>query len=160
MLKVIQDTDFQYIYNLYMHPATNAYLMYEMMSVEEFTPIFQDLLAQNIIYIFEQEGKNVGMVKIVPWHHRCSHINYIGGLAIHPEYAGKGYGSKMIEAVKAHCQANGVKRLELSTATFNTAAINLYLKHGFETEGILRNYCYLKSESRYIDEQVMSYIYE
>ncbi len=156
MVRNINKEDFDFIFKLYMHPATNPFLLYESMPKQDFRPIFDQLLVQNIIYIFSENEKNIGMFKLIPLQHRTEHINYIGGLAIDPSYVGKGFGSKMIEAILDFGRQKGLKRMELSTATFNEKAINLYKKHGFETEGILRNYTFLKSENRYIDEQMMA----
>ena len=40
----------------------------------------------------------------------------------------------------------------------NEPAIKLYKKVGFEEEGILKNYTYLKKENKYINEVLMSLI--
>jgi L-phenylalanine/L-methionine N-acetyltransferase len=159
MVRLITIADFDFIYRLYMHPATNPYLLYEPMSIEDFRPIFDDLLAQEIIFIFSENDQNIGMFKLIPLKHRTSHINYIGGLAIDPDFSGKGYGSKMIEEIIALGQKRNLKRLELSTATFNTKAIKLYEKHGFKYEGVLRGYTHVAARNEYIDEQMMAYIY-
>ena len=50
------------------------------------------------------------------------------------------------------------KRIELSVATENLRAIELYKKIGFEAEGVMRKYTYLKQEGRFLDELLMSYI--
>ena len=54
----------------------------------------------------------------------------------------------------------GYKRIELSVAVENLGAIKLYKKVGFEEEGVLRKYTYLKREERFLDELLMSYIFE
>ena len=54
----------------------------------------------------------------------------------------------------------GYKRIELSVATENVRAIELYKKVGFQTEGIMRKYTYLKQEERFLDEILMSFIFE
>ncbi len=159
MIRKITKADFTFIYNLYMHPSTNPYLLYELMPSDAFEPIFESLLLQDIVYIFSVDGRDVGMFKLIPLLHRSDHINYLGGVAIAPSEAGKGHGSAMIKAIIDLGQQSGLKRIELSTATTNTKAIKLYEKHGFVFEGILRSYTHLKSEHRYIDEQLMSYIY-
>jgi L-phenylalanine/L-methionine N-acetyltransferase len=159
MIRNITESDFDFIYKLYMHPATNPYLLYEVMSEAEFRLIFNELLAQNIIYIFSENNQNIGMFKLVPLTHRSGHINYLGGVALDPDFAGKGYGSKMFTEIIALGREKGLKRIELSTSVFNQKAIKLYEKHGFQYEGILKNYTYLKSEDKYIDEQYMAYLY-
>ncbi len=159
MARKISESDFDFIYNLYFHPEVNPYLLYEMMDKEAFWSIFQDLLAQNIIHVFEVDGQAIGMFKLIELQHRTSHINYLGGVAIHPDFAGKGYGSIMLKEIIDLGKEKGIKRLELSTATFNQKAIQLYEKHGFVLEGVMKNYTFLKSENRYIDEQLMAYLY-
>ena len=49
--------------------------------------------------------------------------------------------------------------MELSVAAINDKATHIYEKAGFQKEGVLRNYTYLKSENRYLDEVLMSYLY-
>ena len=159
MVRNITANDFDFIYGLYMNPATNPYLLYELMDKETFTPIFNDLLKQDIIFIYADAGQNIGMFKLIPLHHRTKHINYIGGLAIHPDFAGKGFGSKMMAEIIDLGRIRGLKRLELSTATFNAKAIKLYERHGFVFEGIMKNYTYIQAEDRFIDEQLMAYLY-
>jgi L-phenylalanine/L-methionine N-acetyltransferase len=151
--------DLQFIYDLYMHPQVNPYLLYEPMDLEEFKPIFYKLLESEIKYIFTDEnGTLIGMFKLFPWTYRASHIAYLGGLAIHPAYAGKGFGLKMMQEIVELARQQGYKRIELSVATENLGAIKLYKKVGFEEEGIMRRYTYLKSEGRFLDELLMSYI--
>lgn len=159
MTRNITANDFDFIYELYMNPVTNPYLLYELMNKEDFTPIFNDLLKQNIIFIYADEEQNIGMFKLIPLHHRSKHINYIGGLAIHPDFAGKRFGSKMMTEIIDLGRQRGLKRLELSTATFNEKAIKLYERHGFVLEGIMKNYTYIQAEDRFIDEQLMAYLY-
>ena len=48
--------------------------------------------------------------------------------------------------------------MELTVATSNEKAIRLYEHHGFEKEGVLKNYSYLKEEGIYLDEWVMGKI--
>ena len=159
MTRNITETDFDFIFELYMHPLVNPFLLYEKMGEEAFKPIFDDLLAQNIVYIFSENGQDIGMFKFIPLKHRNHHMAYLGGVAIHPDFAGNGFGSKMFDEIIDLGKNMSLKRIELSTVTFNEKAIKLYEKHGFVKEGILRNYTHLVSENRYIDEQIMSYIY-
>lgn len=153
--------DLQFIYDLYMHPQVNPYLLYEPMNIEEFKSIFDKLLEPEIKYIFMDEmGTSVGMFKLFPLTYRASHIAYLGGLAIHPHYAGKGFGLKIMQEIIDLSKQKGYKRIELSVSTENLGAIRLYKKVGFEEEGVMRKYTYLKSERRFLDELLMSYIFE
>jgi putative acetyltransferase len=131
------------------------------MDIEEFKLIFDKLLANEIKYIFlDENGTPAGMFKLFPLTYRTSHIAYLGGLAIHPAFAGKGLGKKMMYGIIDLVKQQGYKRIELSVATENSRAIELYKKIGFEAEGIMRKYTYLKQEGRFLDELLMSYIFE
>jgi putative acetyltransferase len=159
MTKLALSEDFPFIFELYMHPLINPYLLYEQMDATSFQPIFDDLIEKKLVYLYIEEGKTLGMFKLVPLLHRTSHVAYLGGVAIHPDFAGQGYGKKMMQAILALGATQQLKRIELSTATVNKRAIQLYESVGFEKEGILRNYTYLKSEDRHLDEVLMSYLY-
>ena len=151
--------DLQFIYDLYMHSQVNPFLLYEPMDIEEFKPIFDRLLKDEIKYIFMDENSTpIGMFKLSPLTYRASHIAYLGGLAIHPDFAGRGFGREMMQEIIDFANQQGYKRIELSVATENLRAIELYKKVGFEAEGIMRKYAYLKQEGRFLDELLMSYI--
>jgi L-phenylalanine/L-methionine N-acetyltransferase len=159
MVRPITSDDFDFIYSLYFHPKVNSYLLYEMMDSTSFQPIFDDLVSKNIKFIFEEEGQKIGMFKLYAHTHRSDHIGYLGGLAVHPDYAGKGFGIKMMAEIVTFAKEKGFLRIELSTATTNLRAIALYEKTGFEREGVLRKYTHLKSENRFLDELLMSYLF-
>lgn len=158
MLTPATSSDFNYFYSLYMHPQVNPYLLYEIMDEQSFEPIFKDLLNQKIIYKYVVEGQPAGICKLIQLKHRNSHIIYLGGLAIDPAHAGKNYGFNMLQDVIAYAKEQNVLRIELSVSVENLKAINLYKKIGFQEEGVLRKYTHLKSEDRFIDETLMSYI--
>lgn len=159
MIRNITASDFDFIYYLYMHPQVNPFLLYENMDAQSFEPIFNDLLEKNIIYIFEADGVAVGMFKFIPQSYRTAHIAYLGGLAIDPSYAGKGYGLQMMNKIIGLGKQMSILRIELGVDVINAKAIHLYEKAGFVKEGILRKYTWLKTENRFLDEYMMSYLY-
>ncbi len=158
MERIAGAADFTFIYSLYMHPQVNPWLLYEPMEPVQFQPVFNDLINKKAVYIFEVDGLATGMFKLVPQKHRNSHIMYLGGVAIHPDFAGKGYGELMVNRSIEIAKQNGFTRVELTVAVENNRAIQLYEKVGFVNEGVLKNYSFLAAENRYIDEQVMSII--
>jgi putative acetyltransferase len=160
MIRRMTQQDFDFIYELYMHPEVNKYLLYEQMPETEFTPIFSDLLQKEVIYIFENTGVAAGMFKLVPYTYRASHVAYLGGLAIHPSRSGKGLGSLMMKEILDHAKKIGMLRVELSAAVINEKAIRLYERAGFQKEGILRKYTHLKKENQFLDEVMMAWINE
>jgi L-phenylalanine/L-methionine N-acetyltransferase len=152
--------DFDFIFYMYMHPQVNPHLLYEQMGVEDFKPIFENLMTADILYIYEDNNEPVGMFKLMPQTFRSAHVAYLGSFAIDPAFAGKGHGTKMLLTIIALAKHTDIKRIELSAGVQNKNAIALYKKCGFEEEGVLRRYTYFKSEDRYIDEVMMSYIIE
>lgn len=156
MLEKAKLDDFSYIYNLYMHPEVNPYLLYEMMGQITFRPIFEDLIKEEVLFLYKNGLENIGMCKLIRQKYRNEHILYLGGLAIHPDYFGKGFGKKMMQEIIDFCKNNGVSRIELSVAIHNEKAIQLYEDVGFTKEGVLKNYTYLKSKDQFIDEILMS----
>ena len=159
MIRNIAAADFDFIYGLYMHPSINPFLLYEQMGKEAFTPIFTDLLSKNIIFIFSTDGNDTGMFKLIKQEHRDSHKAYLGGLAIQPSFSGKGYGLQMMNEIIELGKSMGILRMDLSVAILNDKAIALYEKIGFVKEGVMKKFTHLKSEGRFIDEQLMSYLY-
>lgn len=156
MIRHATTADFEFIFELYMHPAINPWLLYEPMDAVHFQPIFQELLDRGVLYVFEVEEVPVGMCKLVPEEHRSAHVLYVGGIGIHPSFSGNGYGVQLMEAIKLFADAEGFKRLELSVALINEKAMHVYEKAGFQQEGVLRKYTYQKAQDRYLDEVMMS----
>lgn len=54
---------------------------------------------------------------------------------VHPEYIGKGVGSKLMEHIISNCKQNGIQSLWLHVYERNLSAIEFYLKWGFEKMG-------------------------
>ena len=139
-----------------MHPQINPWLLYEQMDMKAFEPVFQDLVSRDHLFVYESDGQMAGMCKLAPMKYRNSHIMYLGGVAVDPDWAGKGIAADMLRRAIALTREKGYARIELTVATINHRAIRLYEQLGFETEGVLKDYTYLASEERYIDEQVMA----
>ncbi len=158
MIRKASLADFDFIYELYMHPLVNPWILYDAMSKELFKPIYEDLLAKKIKYIYEVDDTAIGMCKLIPLQYRCAHVVYVGGLGIHPSFARKGHGLKMMQEIIEQCRLLNYKRIELSVAVNNEAALQLYQKAGFEKEGVLKKYGYLALEDRYLDEVMMAYL--
>jgi RimJ/RimL family protein N-acetyltransferase len=160
MISVATAEDFPFLYRLYMHPATNPWLLYEVQPMEDFLPELRMLTERGMLYTYAFEGVPVGMFKLQPMKHRNSHIVYLGGVAMDPDHSCRGIGTEMIRSAVALARTRGFKRMELTVATANERAIRVYERAGFRFEGVLRDYSYLASEDKYIDEQVMGLIFE
>jgi RimJ/RimL family protein N-acetyltransferase len=159
MIRKASAADFTFVYNLYMHPLVNRYLLYEPMDMKSFQPIFTDLLHKEALYIYSTTAADTGMFKLVRHLYRNNHIGYLGGVAIHPDAAGKGQGYSMLQEIIALGNQMQLLRIELSTATSNEKAIRLYERAGFQKEGVLKKYTYLEKENKFLDEVMMAYLY-
>ena len=158
MIRKATPHDFAFVHGMYMHPEVNRFLLYEVMDTDEFRPVFDELLERGVKYIYENDELPVGMFKLVPNTNRSAHAVYLGGFAIHPNFAGKGYGSSMMNEIIQYAGQRGFLRIELSVYTENGNARRLYEKAGFREEGILRKLTYLKSENVFLDEVLMSWL--
>lgn len=139
-----------------MNPEVNPFLLYEMMDSETFRPIFDELLKDEVLYLYKEGAETLGMCKLVRQKYRDEHKLYLGGVAIHPDHFGKGFGRKMMLEIIDFCKENAVLRIELTVAVHNEKAIQLYESVGFTKEGFLKKYTYLKSKNQFIDEVLMS----
>ncbi|HET7062044.1 MAG TPA: GNAT family protein [Nitrosospira sp.] len=70
----------------------------------------------------------------------------------------QGIGSRMIQDAINWSLAAGIKRLELTVHTSNLRAISVYMRYGFEVEGLRRSS--LLVNGRYINEYLMALIHE
>jgi RimJ/RimL family protein N-acetyltransferase len=156
MLKLATHQDFEVIYALYMDVHNNPFLLYDPMEKEIFRPIYTDLIDKKIKYVLEVTDSIVGMCKLIPQTYRNSHVLYLGGVAIAKNATGKGYGRLLMQDVIAFAKQQHYKRIELTVATHNIAAIHLYQKMGFVQEGILKNFTYLQQQNLFIDEAMMA----
>jgi putative acetyltransferase len=160
MIRKATQNDFDFIYEIHVHPQTNRFLFYEIMSAEEFKSIFDELVEQDILYVYEEDSALKGMFKLMPKTHRAAHIVDLGGVAIHPLFSGKGYGQRMLNEILSHGREKGFIRMQLGVSVINTRAIHLYEKAGFKREGLLKKYIYLKNENLFLDDILMAYLYE
>lgn len=62
------------------------------------------------------------------------------GMLVVPGWRGRGVGSALLCACVAWAQQAGSHKVTLQVWPHNTAAINLYRKHGFNEEGYLRRH--------------------
>lgn len=119
---------------------------------------YQQLLQQNGGYVLVacDRASVIGVLRlsILP-NPRLQHTGRLGSLAVHPNHQGKGAGSALFKAVLdlADNWLN-LRRLELLVYADNQAAIGLYQKYGFETEGTLCDFAF--RAGRYVDGLIMA----
>ena len=69
------------------------------------------------------------------------------GIAILSEHQGKGFGKEALDLIVQHgFEALNLQKICLYVLAANSAAISLYQRKGFVTEGLLKNHCNLKGK--------------
>ncbi len=105
--------------------------------------------------VAEVSDKAVGFISLQHFQRpRMTHAGSLG-MFVHPDYWGQGIGSKLVEAaLDVADNWLDLKRVELGVFADNEAAIHLYQKFGFETEGVRRRVAFGEGEWR--DDLVMA----
>jgi ribosomal protein S18 acetylase RimI-like enzyme len=86
----------------------------------------------------EQPPALVGWLAVeVAAFRRARHVGCLV-LGVDSESAGRGTGGALLDAAIAEASGRALRRLELTVMTDNLRASNLYLRHGFEVEGLRR----------------------
>jgi RimJ/RimL family protein N-acetyltransferase len=150
--------DFDAVYGLYMDEETNLFLTYDPMEKKAFEPLYIELLTTGTLYVADLNGEVAASYRLIPKTHRQSDTVYLGGFVIKPSLKGKGLGTQALQHIRDKALEKGVKRIELTVDLHNEAAINLYKKLGFVTEGIVRKSYKLSSGNEYYDEYLMGLV--
>ena len=79
------------------------------------------------------------------------------GWSVHPEYQGKGIGTKLLNELIKEAKKRGLKRLEAEMAIKNTGSWKLAEKCGFKIEGTKKQGL-LTDEGKYIDTYIVGKI--
>jgi len=93
-------------------------------------------------------GQIVGTCSVVverpdhPWLNRSCDF----GIMLLKAYSGQGLGSYMMQKMEEWARANRMHRMGAQVRTKNVAAMALYLKYGFEVEGVARDAAYINGE--------------
>ena len=89
--------------------------------------------------VAELDSQSVGYISLT--HFQRARLTHAGslGMFVHPDYWGRGIGSKLVAAaLDVADNWLDLKRVELEVFVDNEAALHLYKKFGFETEGVKR----------------------
>lgn len=82
-----------------------------------------------------QAGGLVGWCDILPCHGEArAHVGTLG-IGVLPQMRGQGIGHRLIEHALDKALEKGIYRIELNVRSDNAAAIRLYQRFGFQTEG-------------------------
>jgi RimJ/RimL family protein N-acetyltransferase len=79
------------------------------------------------------------------------------GWGVHPEYQGKGIGTKLLKESLKYAKKKGFKRAEAEMAIENKGSWKMALKNGFKIEG-KKEKALLTDDGRYIDTYIVGRI--
>jgi len=147
--------DFNKIYEIYMDESVNPYVNFEIMSKEEFRPIFNEMIETGGLQVYELEGEAIAAMVVSRFQHRLKHLVYIGAFGIKKSHQGRGIGKKIMQELIGELKVDGVRRIELKVEADNNRAINLYRKLGFVEEGTHRKYMKRKRDADFVDAHIM-----
>ena len=87
----------------------------------------------------EKSGDAVGWLSVeVPPFRRARHAGYLV-IGVDAAAAGRGIGHDLLAAAEREASSRGLRRLELTVMTDNLRAVGLYLRSGFQVEGLRRH---------------------
>lgn len=102
-------------------------------------------------------GQVVGWCDILPKGGDIHiHIGILG-MGLLPEYRHMGIGAKLLQSTLSAATHKGYSKINLNVRVDNTAAINLYKKFGFKTEGELIDDALI--DGQFINTFIMAKIY-
>jgi len=92
--------------------------------------------------VVEKKQKIVGYViaEVVTQRNKKRREGHLLNLAVDPEFRRRGVGTMMLEEITEHLQQENAAAIWLETRASNSAAINFYLKMGFQEKGRRRHY--------------------
>jgi GNAT superfamily N-acetyltransferase len=82
-------------------------------------------------YVWEDNGRIIGNVSLIPYNRRNKRIFLIANVATHPDYRHRGIGRLLTDAAMKHARDRHVDEIWLNVREDNPGAIKLYEDLGF-----------------------------
>lgn len=155
MRRLAKAEDKARVHAIHSHPQVAPFLTYEPMSLQDFGPIYDEMLASGAFFVWTVAGQLAGFYRVTRYPGRAHHVALLRTLAVDPDAQGRGIGQAMVADALVHLRADGIRRVELYAESDNARALRFYAKLGFVEEGRLRGFYRRAGESRDVDEVVM-----
>jgi putative acetyltransferase len=143
------------VHAIYMHPDVVPFLGIDPAPLEDFEPVFTELLAGSL-FVVEDGGKVRGFYRATRYKGRAQHVATLQTLAIDPAAKGSGLATAMVMEAIECMRADGILRVELLVEADNPRGVAFYRKLGFELEGCLKKAYKRAGETGYVDELIMA----
>lgn len=124
-------------------------------TTEEF--LLDNPLGSTLVAVDSEKGTVLGLLNFnAPTSLRAHQHNWSLDIGVLPEAQGFHVGSRLLTALKALAQEQGIHKLSLRVLETNPDAIRFYQKNGFEIEGRLRDEFLISDH--FVDDLLMAYI--
>jgi RimJ/RimL family protein N-acetyltransferase len=107
------------------------------------------------VYVADDDGAIVGRLSVARDQHPASRHVADLGLMVAETHRRQGVGTALLQAAVDWARHSDVRKLELHVFPWNTAAIALYEKFGFEREGYRKEH--YRRGDEYVDAILMAY---
>ncbi|MEW5771293.1 MAG: GNAT family N-acetyltransferase [Pseudomonadota bacterium] len=118
------------------YPGIISAAQIEYMLAQRYKPgLVRQLLARGDLWLAARAGGE--LVGFAHGHPLAGDDYKLDKLYVHPDYQRHGIGGRLIEEIVRHAAAHGARRLALRVNRQNHAAIQAYLKHGFQVADLI-----------------------
>jgi [ribosomal protein S18]-alanine N-acetyltransferase len=90
--------------------------------------------------LFVAEDRERKVIGTVAWYLKSSQEGYLRGMAVLPEWQGKGVAQRLLQAAEADIRRHGCSRVALDTTDPLERAIHFYEKQGFRRTGYIEDF--------------------
>ena len=142
-----------------MHDEVVPFLGVDPMSVDEFQPVFDGLLATGTFFVAAHGDEVGGFYRVNRQKGRSQHVAILATLAISPSEKGTGFAQALIGEALECMRKEGIRRVELMVEADNPRAFAFYRKMGFEQEGRLRAAYKRGNQPDFVDELLMARLF-
>ena len=155
MRRLARPEDLAKVHAIHNHSQVSPFLSHEPMPLQDFRPMFDEMLASAAFYVWTVGGQVAGFYRITRYPGRAHHVALLRTLAVDPDAQGRGIARAMVEDALLHLRADGIRRVELYAEADNARALRFYERMGFVREGLLRGFYRRAGEAHDVDEVVM-----
>jgi len=113
--------------------------------------------SNSVVLVAEAEAQLVGLLSATGGERNQLRHSALLSLGVARSHWSQGIATRMMQEAIAWSLAAGLKRLELTVHTSNLRAVSLYMRHGFQVEGMSRSS--LRVHGKYVDEYFMSLVH-